>query len=53
MRTAEGLEDIEPLRGNSTERSFEIRNKFKEYFLSSEGAVPWQYEMVRRGRIND
>lgn len=50
-RTA-GLENMEPTRGNSTQRSFEIRDNYKEYFLSSEGAVPWQYEMVRRGRIN-
>lgn len=49
---AAGIENMEPLRGNSTQRAFEIRDKYKEYFLSSEGAVPWQYEMVRRGRIN-
>lgn len=51
-RRTSGLENMEPTRGNSTQRSFEIRDKYKEYFLSSEGAVPWQYEMVRRGRIN-
>ncbi|XP_022183145.1 protein ALP1-like [Myzus persicae] len=41
------------LRGNSTQRSFEIRDKFKDFFSSSVGAVPWQYEMIWRGRIND
>jgi len=48
----EGLDNLEPLRGNSTQRSFEVRDKYRDYFLSSNGAVPWQYEMVRRGRIN-
>lgn len=49
----EGFENIEQLRGNSTQRSFEIRDKYRDYyFLSCNDAVPWQYEMVRRGRIN-
>lgn len=51
-RTVQGLEDMEPLRGNSAQRSFEIREKYREYFLSSEGAAPWQYKMVRKGRTN-
>lgn len=42
------LENIEPLRGNSTQRSFDVRDKYRDYFLSSNGAVPWQYEMIRR-----
>ncbi|XP_001946487.2 protein ALP1-like [Acyrthosiphon pisum] len=50
--STEVLENMEPLRGNSTQRSFEIREKYKDFFLSSVGAVPWQYEMIRRGRIN-
>lgn len=51
-KITEGLENMEPLRGNSTQMSFEICDKYREYFLTSEGAVPWQYEMVRRGRTN-
>ncbi|KAL4126547.1 hypothetical protein QTP88_010768 [Uroleucon formosanum] len=47
-----GLDNLEPLKGNSTQRSFEVRDKYRDYFLSSNGAVPWQYEIVRRGRIN-
>jgi len=50
--STEVLGNMEPLRGNSTQRSFQIREKFKDFFLSSVGAVPWQYEMIRRGRIN-
>lgn len=38
---AAGIENMEPLRGNSTQRSFEIRDKYREYFVLSEGAVPW------------
>ncbi|XP_045134782.1 uncharacterized protein LOC123518150 [Portunus trituberculatus] len=31
---------------NSTREAFEVRNKFMEYFLSEEGSVPWQADMV-------
>lgn len=40
------LENVEPLRGNSTQRSFDVSDKYRDYFLSSNGAVPWQYEMI-------
>jgi len=51
--STEVFENMAQLRGNSTQRSFEIRDKFKDFFSSSVGAVPWQYEMIQRGRIND
>ncbi|CAG5050932.1 unnamed protein product [Parnassius apollo] len=46
------LEDLDTLRRNSTQHAFSVRNKFKEYFNSNEGAVPWQVDIVRRGRQN-
>ncbi|CAF4875037.1 unnamed protein product [Pieris macdunnoughi] len=46
------LEDLDTLRRNSTQYAFSVRNKFKEYFNSNEGAVPWQIDIVRRGRQN-
>ncbi|KAL4103939.1 hypothetical protein QTP88_019256 [Uroleucon formosanum] len=36
--STEVLENMEPLRGNSTQRSFEIREIYKDFFLSSVGA---------------
>nr|CAI5820986.1 unnamed protein product [Callosobruchus analis] len=42
---------LNPIRRNSTQYAFSVRNKFKEYF-STEGAVPWQLDIVRRGRQN-
>jgi len=43
----EGFENIEPLRGNSTQRSFEVRDKYRHYFLSFNGAVPWHRRVSR------
>jgi hypothetical protein len=40
--STEVFENMEQLRGNSTQKSFEIRDKFKDFF-SSVGAVPWRY----------
>ncbi|KAF0765840.1 protein ALP1-like [Aphis craccivora] len=51
--STESFVNVVSTRRNSTQRSFEIRDKFKDFFTSSVWAVPWQYEMVRRGRIND
>lgn len=42
---------VPPLRQNCTERAMFVRDKFKEYFNSQEGSVPWQTQTVRRGRI--
>lgn len=46
------LKDLDTLRRNPTQHAFSVRNKFKEYFNSNEGAVPWQIDIVRRGRQN-
>lgn len=46
------FENLDPLRRNSTQYAFYVRNKFKEYFNSNDGAVPWQVDIVRRGRQN-
>lgn len=43
------FDNLNPIRRNSTQYAFTVRNKFKEYF-NSEGAVPWQLDIVRRGR---
>lgn len=37
----EGPEHIEPLRGNSTQCSFEVRNKYRDHFVSPNCAFPW------------
>lgn len=42
---------VPPLRQNCTEEAIYVRDKFKEYFISEEGAVSWQLQTVRRGRI--
>nr|CAI5840130.1 unnamed protein product [Callosobruchus analis] len=36
---------LNPIRRNSTQYAFSVRNKFKEYF-STEGAVPWQLDIM-------
>jgi len=36
----EGLDNLEPLRGNSTQQSFEVHDKYRDYFLSSNSVVP-------------
>lgn len=48
-----GLQNLNFLRGNALRQAFQIRDAFKDYFVSPFGAVPWQEEMVRRGRINE
>lgn len=46
------ITSVEPLRQNSSQHAFSVRDKFRNYFLSEEGSVPWQNAMVRRGRNN-
>ncbi|XP_050314948.1 uncharacterized protein LOC126749314 isoform X1 [Anthonomus grandis grandis] len=41
---------VPPLGQNSTQDAFRVRDKFRDYFLSDIGSVPWQLETVRRGR---
>jgi hypothetical protein len=45
-----GLIDVGPLRSNTTQRAFYVREQFEEYFNSPDGSVPWQHAMIRRGR---
>jgi len=40
IESTKGFENMEHLRGNITQRSFEIRDKLKDFFSSSVGAVP-------------
>lgn len=42
----QGLDHVEPLRGNITQRSLEVHDKYRDHFLLPNGAVLWQYEMV-------
>lgn len=51
LTESSAFQDLNPIRRNSTQYAFSVRNKFKEYF-SGEGAVPWQLDIVRRGRQN-
>ncbi|CAK1604202.1 unnamed protein product [Parnassius mnemosyne] len=44
-----GLVDLFQIGGNASQAVFEIREKFKTYFLSNAGSVPWQTNIVRRG----
>ncbi|KAJ4427185.1 hypothetical protein ANN_24801 [Periplaneta americana] len=43
------LRNLDHLRRNSTCESFQVRENFKEYF-NSLGSVPWQLNVVHRGR---
>lgn len=47
-----GLRDLCGVGGNAGRDAFEIRDRFKNYFISPEGQVPWQEEMVNRGRLH-
>lgn len=44
------LHEFQRPRGNrASEEALHIRDKFKNYFVSPAGEVPWQYDRVRRG----
>lgn len=47
--TQRSLITLDGLRRNHTQYAYSIREKFKQYFVSREGSVPWQLNMVRRG----
>lgn len=42
---------VESLRQNASRDAFLIRDKFRDYFTSDSGSVPWQLEIARRGRM--
>ncbi|KAL4714708.1 hypothetical protein ACJJTC_005198 [Scirpophaga incertulas] len=42
-------ENLPRLGGNFVNNAFQVREKFKHYFTSNEGSVPWQRDRIRRG----
>lgn len=53
LRAPEGaFQNLDGIRRNYNNDAFRTREAFKEYFNSPTGAVPWQVDMVRRGRIH-
>ncbi|KAJ8964002.1 hypothetical protein NQ314_005214 [Rhamnusium bicolor] len=47
-----GLTNLAGLRQNYTQYASNVRDKYRDYFVSDVGSVPWQLERVRRGRQN-
>lgn len=35
--------------GNATENAFSVRDLFRDFFVSPQGAVDWQFDMTRKG----
>ena len=46
---AQGLAEINLGGNHHAVDAFDVRENFKEFFVA-EGAVPWQGEMINRGR---
>lgn len=46
--TQRSLITLDGFRRNHTQYAYSIRKKIKQYFVSREGSVPWQLNMVRR-----
>ncbi len=40
------LTNVPPLRQNYTREATNIRDKFRDYFNSEAGSVPWQWEKI-------
>ena len=48
-----GLTDVMRLGSNNAARqAFQMRERFADYFISPEGSVPWQDNVVNRGQLN-
>lgn len=48
------IQGIQPCNAcRATIEAYEQRDKFTNYFLTSEGEIPWQYEYIRRGQNRD
>lgn len=45
-----GLQPLSRVGGNAVRHAFEIRDSFKNYFVSPEGQVAWQNEVINRGK---
>ncbi|XP_068227673.1 uncharacterized protein [Palaemon carinicauda] len=43
-----GIQSICGVGGNAMREAFDIRDSFKNYFISPQGNVPWQNEMINR-----
>jgi DDE superfamily endonuclease len=48
------FQQVIPIRRNYTQEAFNVRENFKNFFVSAEGnsSCPWQWDTVRRGRLN-
>lgn len=46
------LNNLDRIRQNYTQHAMYVRDKFRDYFMSEAGSVPWQIETVRKGRQN-
>lgn len=42
-------ENLPRVGGNFVNNAFQVREKFKHYFIFNEGSVPWQRDRIRRG----
>jgi hypothetical protein len=41
--------DLRHIGGNTTDDALAIRDTFKEFFVSPQGAIDWQMDMMRKG----
>lgn len=46
------FQNLEHVGGNVTNEALQVRDKFRSYFMSKDGAVEWQTAAVRRGYRN-
>ncbi len=44
--TVEGLFDMEPAAGPTSRLASHLRDKFADYFVSDQGALPWQLQRI-------
>ena len=44
--TVEGLFDMEPAAGPTSRLASHLKNKFADYFVSDQGALPWQLQRI-------
>ena len=43
------LQNMPPARIENVQSALDVRNTLKNYFLTAEGQVPWQYEYIQTG----
>jgi hypothetical protein len=41
--------DLRHIGGNTTDDELAMRDSFKDFFVSPQGAVDWQMDMIRKG----